>query len=91
MPAVFSAQSLGLHEVHGNVWEWCLERYHPEAYARGAEEKAAGSDEVPDSRVARGGSFSSAAFSARSASRNDFTPSYAGSTLGVRPVRLLTD
>jgi formylglycine-generating enzyme required for sulfatase activity len=86
-----SAHAFGLHEVHGNLWEWCLDGYHQSFYHRSDERDPLASAEDSASRVARGGSFSNAAVSTRSACRNDFTPPYAASTLGVRPARAVRD
>ena len=66
----FPANGFGLHDVAGNVWEWCSDFFDPETYARraAAGEVAldpTGPSESVDprspyskvSRVQRGGSF----------------------------------
>jgi len=85
----YAANAFGLHEVHGNVWEWCLDGFDPGFYG-----KKAGKDPVSPwlgsaARPTRGCCFNNAASLARSAARNDSTPAYRGNSLGLRPSRAL--
>ena len=59
----------GLHDVHGNVWEWCADLFR----------ESGGS-----SRVYRGGSWGISAGYCRSAYRDFNDPSYRSSFLGFR-------
>lgn len=61
------ANPLGLHDMHGNVREWCRDAYDPTAY-----QSLGGVDPVQRSgrvKVARGGSWRSPPQSGRAASR----------------------
>lgn len=66
--------AFGLYDMHGNVWEWTSSLYHDD-------------DEVSDSRVVRGGSFSSGAGVCRTAFSLHFLPTYADDNNGVRVSR----
>jgi formylglycine-generating enzyme required for sulfatase activity len=84
---------LGLHEMHGNVFNWCQEKY--EAYPEWKEGMVYDDNEdtLPvnkeDSRVLRGGSFDFSAGYIRSARREWYIPAYRFSWAGLRVARTL--
>jgi formylglycine-generating enzyme required for sulfatase activity len=83
----FAANAYGLHEVCGNVWEWCFDAYADYPSEETRDPRLDG-DRLA-ARVGRGGSFSNAASPARSAIRNGNSPAILNSNLGVRPSRAL--
>jgi len=85
----------GLHNVHGNVCEWCADRYHSEYYANSPTEDPGGPEGGLSYRVNRGGSWSSKWWRCRSALRHAYPSTYRGDFLGFRvvlesPVRSMT-
>ena len=58
----------GLYDMHGNVWEWCLDRY-AEDYTATATDGSAYSVENKNGRVLRGGSYKAEAEKCTSTSR----------------------
>jgi formylglycine-generating enzyme required for sulfatase activity len=83
----FSANRFGLHDVLGNVWEWCRDWYGSyEVNARAGDGLRRPS--ASRSRVARGGSFGAGASAARSAYRFISTPEVRYNDFGVRPARM---
>ena len=83
------ANAWGLYDMHGNVFEWCWDRYGN--YAKGAQTDPIGATSGL-SRVTRGGNWVTPAWIgrlglARSAQRNGITPSFRGSGVGFRVAR----
>ena len=85
----YAANEWGLHEVHGNVYEWCLDGYDSGFYGRGSKVDPVAPWEGADLRVLRGGSFNSPAANARSAYRFHQGETVQDNDLGVRAVRVL--
>ena len=74
----------GLHDMHGNVWEWCEDWYGD--YPKGAVADSQGPSDGSN-RVNRGGSWLNGAESCASAYRDYNTPSYRYDPLGLRLAR----
>jgi formylglycine-generating enzyme required for sulfatase activity len=85
----FRANAFGLHDVHGNVWEWCLDGYDSGFYGKKSGKDPLSPWSGSSARVTRGGSFINAASSARSANRDRSTPEGRDGHLGLRPSRAL--
>ncbi len=81
------ANAWGIHDPHGNVWEWCWDFYaddYPPNLVSDPRGAAAGTD-----RVLRGGSFHMTSYWCRSAQRSWHTPIQREWYLGFRVVRSL--
>jgi formylglycine-generating enzyme required for sulfatase activity len=76
----------GLHDVHGNVWEWVSDYYSPDYYAASPVDDPAGPVDT-GSRVVRGGSWHVSSDSWRSAFRKPYDPDYRGISIGFRVLR----
>ena len=76
----------GLSDMHGNVWEWCLDHMH-ESYQDAPTDASAwvtGGDK--SLRLLRGGSWAVNLFNCRSATRNRYCPDDGNLLIGFRVV-----
>ena len=82
----------GLHDTHGNVWEWCRDRYEVGFYSQlGASGRnpyapTTGVAARSEPRVMRGGGWKNYAEGCRSALRDYCTETEGRDDLGFRPV-----
>lgn len=79
----YPANAYGLHDMHGNVWEWCSDWYG--TYPTTAQTNPTGSS-TGSNRVYRGGGWSSYARGCRSAFRGASYPDASNNSIGFRVV-----
>ncbi|NDJ25679.1 SUMF1/EgtB/PvdO family nonheme iron enzyme [Nostoc sp. B(2019)] len=77
---------LGLYDIHGNVWEWCMDHWHDSYKKAPNDGKAWVNNRDNQLRVIRGGSWNDIPESCRSASRKKARIDEKGSYLGFRVV-----
>ena len=78
------ANELGIHDMSGNVWEWCNDSYSSSYYVNNPTGLPAGS-----TSVLRGGSWLNSVSPCRVASRNWINRNLSSSSYGFRIVRNL--
>ena len=86
----FAPNPFGLHDIHGNVAEWCRDWFRRHSYAlptlpgNGLRDFA---KRMSDVRCVRGGAFDFSAQAARSFRRDGWGPKDRKASRGVRPAR----
>ena len=80
------ANTWGLYDMHGNVWEWCWDWYSAEYYKHSTSVDARGPEQA-NSRVRRGGSFGDSPADLRSAVRTRLVPMIRSRFVGFRLAR----
>ena len=101
---IFPTNDWGLHDMHGNVLEWCLDRWHgsyegapddgsarlnpTELTKKATAKKGDNSDSEEVMRLLRGGSWLHDPRYCRSAYRFRYRPGYASDVVGFRVVCL---
>jgi formylglycine-generating enzyme required for sulfatase activity len=83
----FPANHFGLHDMHGNVWEWCADWYGDLYYRQSVRNDPTGLG-TGSFRVVRGGSWRNHATTCRSAYRNGLMPHHRDNCTGFRVLML---
>ncbi len=84
----FMPNTFGLYDMHGNVWQWCEDSWHPDYHGAPPDGSVwQGGD--PSDRVLRGGSWLNDSQQLRSAYRVRFRPDNRGRDTGFRVARTL--
>ncbi len=82
------ANAFGLHDMHGNVWEWVQDCFK-DGYAGAPSDGSAAADAAGCTRVLRGGAWSNEARALRSASRHREVSHMRDADFGFRLARRL--
>jgi eukaryotic-like serine/threonine-protein kinase len=82
----FPANGFGLHDMHGNVWEWCEDKWHENYQGAPTDGSAWISENDNDYWLLRGGSWCSNPINCRSAGRSRLSAVYGNYSVGFRVI-----
>jgi len=82
---IFPPNAFGLYDMHGNVWEWCQDDWHNN-YIDAPKDGSGWTSRSGNTKVLRGGSWTSDPVNCRSAFRSLYTLDYNGNAIGFRVV-----
>jgi formylglycine-generating enzyme required for sulfatase activity len=80
----FPPNAFGLYDMHGNVWEWCLDHWHDNYEGAPTDGSAWLSEDKSLNRLLRGGSWDYSPRNCRSAVRYLNSPGYRFYIIGFR-------
>jgi len=83
----FPANAWGLQDMHGNVWEWCLDHWHDDYLGAPSDGSAWVNGGDPTMRLLRGGSWGGYPRGCRSALRAGGHLGFRGGNVGFRLCR----
>jgi len=85
--ASFQPNAFALYDLHGNVWEWCQDRYDYEAYTTRTGTTVDPFVEFGVNRLLRNGGWTTYPENVRAAARSGDAPNYRFASLGFRVAR----
>jgi formylglycine-generating enzyme required for sulfatase activity len=82
----YPANEIGLYDLHGNIWEWCQDRWHNNYQESPPDRRIWETGDSSNCRVLRGGSWLSDTWFCRSANRSYLSPESKNNSVSFRVV-----